>query len=98
MKKQIEDLTVTEATKIDRIDELISYGTWKRHKLLKEKVFNMTVKEWCKSDLFEQGYKMLKQIQVEERNEHYTPFSAFEAINEFILLIYSPFLAPPYHA
>ena len=54
----------------------------------------MTVKEWCKSDLFEQGYKMLKQIQVEERNEHYTPFSAFEAINEIIpkdKIIWEPF-------
>jgi hypothetical protein len=84
MAKQITDYSVGEAFDEGKEDEMLSWLMWKLHERQRAKVRGMTVGELVKSSWCDQGLNVLKRIAIEEQNEHYTPFQAFEEIAEYI--------------
>ena len=84
MEKQITDYTIAEAFENGKEQEFLSLMKWKLHERQRAKVLAMTPAELTDSSWAEEGLNVLEKIAVEEHNEHYTPFEAFEAIQEFI--------------
>ena len=82
--KQIEHFTIGEALEQNKYGELLSYVETRSHEKHKAKVFSMSIGDLANSNYLVQGIKVLERVANNRRNEHYTPFEAFQAIKDFI--------------
>ena len=82
--KQVKEMSLEEIAKRGMYDEAMSYIKWNIYMREKKEIFSKPLSQLSKEFKLGKAVELLKQHVIEERNEAYTPKSAFESIAKFI--------------